>query len=76
MPTPIEELTAREQAEGATHTTGPANGQPIQPELVPPPIVATPVAPAPAPVYVPVETSVRGFIHHVEDEVEEFVRKR
>jgi len=57
MPTPIEDLTAREQAEGAYHTLGPQKGQPIQPELVPPVIVA-PVVDTPPAIIVPVAPPV------------------
>lgn len=88
MPTPIEELTASEQAAGAAHTTGPAQGQPIQPELVPPPVVAP--APAPTPVPAPViavftppppapspakEGVLRHIVHELEDDFEAVKKK-
>jgi hypothetical protein len=69
MPTPIEELTAREMAEGSAHTTGPAAGKPIQPELVPPVVFVAP--PPPAPVEVPApKSTVSAFLHHLKEEIE------
>lgn len=74
MPTPIEELTARECAEGAAHTGGPQKGQPVMPEIGPAPAVIEEVAlpPQEAPVLTnPDKTPLRSFLHHLQEEIAE-----
>lgn len=81
MPTPIEELTAREMAEGRQHTLGPQHGQPIQPELiavavVPGAVGGGPLAVASTPTPVasptaPIEAKplAPSFLRHLQEEI-------
>lgn len=81
MATPIEELTAREMAEGAAHTQGSHKGKPIQPELVATAVVpgavgGGPLAGAPTPIPVvtptaPIETKPHkpSFLEHLKEEI-------
>ena len=72
MTTPIQELTARECAEGAAHIAGPTQGKPIMPEVASAPVIIEEVAlpPQEAPVLTnPDKAPLRSFLHHLQEEI-------